>query len=292
MPIYRSSPSRKKSKSKRKRRKSRRFSHPSVAVFDPRRLLPDTPKTRAPARRPARKRRRSLLKHLTANWNSSHLFALLLFLTALTAIGYSFIDLQFYVYSAEIENNRYTADRDIIIKSGIYADSIFFVNPKEVAQKLSQLPHVQKATVEVGLPARVRIHLQEWEPVLIYQIQQNQRFWISEEGRVAPEAESRPELVRLIDDDQAVAIDDLHLNPDVVKAILRIHGALPEVKVFRYEAQRGLWFVSPEDWNVFFGPPTDMENKLILWEAIRKRLLQEERQVKLIDLRPKNPYWH
>lgn len=291
MPIYRSSPSRQKSSAKRKRSKSRRFSHPSVAVFDPRRLLPDSPKTQARVRKPARKRRRPFLKQLTAHWNSSHIFALILFLTAVAAIGYSFIDTKFYVYSAEIENNRYTADRDIIVQSNIYADSIFFINPKEVVGKLEQLPHVQKASVQAALPATIRIHLQEWEPVLIYQIH-NKRYWTSKDGRVAPEAEERSELVKLIDEEQAVAQDEQHVNPDIVKAILRIHNALPEVSIFRYQTPYGLWFVSPEGWRVYFGPPTDMENKIILWEAIRKRLLREEQQVHEVDLRPKNPYWN
>jgi cell division septal protein FtsQ len=253
--------------------------------------LPDTPKSKAPARKSARKRRKPFFKQLTAHWNSSHIFAFLLFLTAAAAIGYSFIDTKFYVYSAEIENNRYTSAQDILVNAGIYADSIFFIDPKEVAAKLEQLPHVQHASVQAMLPATIRIHLQEWEPILTYQIQ-GQRFWISEEGRVAPEAEPRPELVRLIDEEQAATEDEQHLNPDIVKAILRIHNALPEVAVFRYQPLKGLWFVSPEGWLVYFGPPTDMENKIILWEAIRKRLLREEQQVHTVDLRPKNPYWN
>ncbi|NOZ48709.1 MAG: FtsQ-type POTRA domain-containing protein [Chloroflexi bacterium] len=284
--FYRSSP--KRSRARPKRKKKRRFLHPSVAVLDPRRLLPDPPPARQNQGK-TRAKHKARSHSLAAFWNLSHYCALLILLAALFGLGYTLIDSAFYVYFPDVETNRYTRAEDVINFLRIYDSSIYTIDPQEIATRLEQLPHVQTATVQTALPARLHIQLQEWEPVLIYKLH-NQQYWVSPEGRVAPEAEPRA-LVVLTDEEQAVAIDDQHLNPDVVNAVLRIHQALPEVKSFRYQEPLGLWFASPEGWVVYLGSPDRISQKIALWETVRKRILEENLQVTLIDLRYRLPTW-
>lgn len=285
---YRSSPKR----SPRKRKRKRRFRSPSVAVFDPRRLLPDpTPAAQRPRRAKKRRKRQSWLQIIRSTWDASHYFALVLALLALMACLWIGISPTFYVYSPVIEGDHYTPHQHVIDTMQVDGMSAFFIDPNELKTQLEeQLPHVQQADVRLTFPARLTVQLQEWEPELLYRLSTGQ-YWANQAGNVAPVADDRP-LPELIDLEQAVSIDSRHIQPDVVKAVLQIHKALPEVKTFRYEEQQGLWFVSPEGWVVWMGEPARINRNLALWEQLRKRFLQEGRDLQLIDLRYQRPRVH
>jgi len=282
--FYRSSPQR--SRRRPKRKKKRRFWTPSVAVFDPRRLLPDAPPDAPPGRRRKRRRKtRAILQ--TAHWNLSHYTAILLLLAGVVALGYISIDASFYVYSPDITNNRYTSEEQILRTMKINGTSIFFVNPQALEEQLTHLGHVQSATVRTELPGRLYVQVQEWEPVLIYKVN-GRSWWVSTEGRVAPVADDR-ELIVLEDIAAALPIDEKHINPDIVAAVQHIHRSLPETTNFHYDDQQGLWFTSPENWIVKLGWPDDIAAKIALWEDTRDRLLRENQEVQIVDLRYRIP---
>ncbi|HEY54498.1 MAG TPA: FtsQ-type POTRA domain-containing protein, partial [Caldilineae bacterium] len=199
MPRYhRSGPAHVGPTSVRKRRSSKkRFSRTSIAVLDPRKLF--SPKQTPTPRTRRKAPRQSLLRRLYASrdWHFSHALALVLLVAALFATGYGFLSNDFWVYSAIVSNNRHTSSEEIYREAGIDNFSVFFIDPRQVVERLKQLPHVQDARVQVRLPAQVRIQVKEREPIILYQIQ-GDSHWIDAEGVIMSAVEDRTDLVKLI----------------------------------------------------------------------------------------------
>lgn len=222
-------------------------------------------------------------------WHSSHYAAFLLLLTTIAALVYTFRSFDFFVYAADIENVRYTASTEAYQQAGIDGKSIFFIDPAAVRERMLALPHVREAEVSVALPAKILITLQEREPVVLYQVQ-GDSMWIDRTGFISPAADQRQGLVKLVDD-AAAASQDGTIDPALLDAVRRITQNLPEVSTFRYQAPFGLFFFSPEGWQVNLGSAERMEEKLATWEAMRRDILQEGAPAQLVDLRYDRPYW-
>ena len=280
-------------KTANKRRRQKRFALTSLAVLDPRKLTAaksgsagakTTTGSTESIQGVGKKRERDRL------WHGSHVLAVLLMLAAFGFFIYAFLTPNFYIYRADVENARYTSAAQVFTTAKIDRWSIFFLNPTVIAERVAQLPHVRSADVSLSLPARVRIILQEREPVLLYQVQA-ERFWVDAEGAVAPAADDRQNLLKLVDDDTGAKTDSTHLDTTLLLAIQNVSRNLPQVTTYRYQAPYGLFFISPEGWRVYLGSAERMEMKLAIWNSIRKRLLDEQLAVQEIDLRYEHPYW-
>ena len=215
---------------------------------------------------------------------------MLLALASIAALVYGFSDNGFYVYSADIQGARYTSSEQVYEQSGLAGFSVFFIDPAVIRQRIETLGHVQTADVTVKLPAEVTIHIVEREPAILYQIQA-QSYWVDAEGVVAPAAEERDGLIKLVDDAGSARLDDGHLDPAILQAVRHITQNLPLVTTFRYQEPYGLFFFSPEGWRVYLGGAERMDSKLAAWDAIRRRILTEKAPVQEVDLRYERPYW-
>ncbi len=277
---------------KRRKRQSsgKRFDRTSIAVLNPRRLFSGnkTASTRIKRRSP----KTSLIRRMYASrsWNFTHATALFLVVGALFAIAYGFLSIDFWVYSADVSNNRFTSSDQIYTQAGVHGFSAFFIDPNEVSGQLKQLPHVQNAYVRLRLPSDVHIQVEEREPTILYQIQGDSN-WIDNEGVIMAAVEERSGLVKLIDDDKGGMLDERHIKPGLHQAIQHVTSTLPEVKTFRYQEPFGLFFISPEGWRVYLGSTDDMDTKLATWEAIRTKILRENRSIQEVDVRYERPHW-
>lgn len=262
----------------------------SIAVLDPRKLISE--KSASAPRTKRKAPQQSIVRRLYASrdWHFSHALALTLLVAALFATGYGFLSDGFWVYSAIVSNNHHTSSEEIYRVADIHGYSVFFIDPAQVEEQLRQLPHIQDASVQVRLPAQVRIQVKEREPIILYQIQ-GDSYWIDAEGVIMSAVEDRAGLVKLIDDDQGGMSDERHLKPGLLQAIQHVTGRLPEVKTFRYQEPFGLFFISPESWRVYLGSTDNMEAKLATWEAIRAKILQNNYSVREVDVRYDRPYW-
>ncbi|MCP4166764.1 MAG: FtsQ-type POTRA domain-containing protein [Chloroflexi bacterium] len=266
---------------------NRRYDSPSVPVLSPRRLFSGKRKV---TRTRKTQRFAWLNRAKQRSWHISHFAAMFLLIVAITATIYVFASIDFWVYSAHVEYNRYTPAHQIYKQAGIHGYSIFFVNPGKVRERLIALDHVRDAVVAAQLPASVRIRLIEREPSIQYQVL-GERRWIDEEGYITPAADDREGLIELIDNDSAASKDGRTIDVEVLRAIQHITKRLPQVTTFRYQQPFGLYFISPEGWQVYLGAADAMDDKLANWESIRKRVLQERTDVNEVDLRYERPYW-
>ena len=298
---YRSSPDHRPAQPPPKRRpsaprpRSHRFGLPSLPVLNPRLLLGSRRRPAAPtaAARPApRQRAGQRIRRWLAEraWNLSHAGAGLMLALGVAGLIAVFTSLDFYVYQAEIAKTRYLTPAALDQQAGIDRFSIFFLRPAAISQRLSQLPTIRSATVRLSLPNRVRITVVEREPVLLYQVQGETR-WADAEGALMPAADTRSDLVKLIDDSNSAQFDPQHIDPALLLAIRRITRDLPQIDTFRYQEPFGMYFFSPEGWRVLLGQAENMDAKLLAWAALRQDLLRQKAAVQEVDLRFQHPYW-
>lgn len=289
MPTYHSTESSRGRSSKRKRKNTRRrnFEFTTPALLTPglfRRHSAETPIRHRPS--PGRQVWRAVM---TRRWHPSHYVAFLVLLAAAATLVYTLQSFTFFVYAAEIENARYTDSGEVYAQAGVDGQSIFFVDPAAIRARMLDLPHVRAAEVSVAFPAKVQITLQEREPVVLYQVQGESR-WIDREGFISPAADQRQGLVKLVDD-AAAASQDGDIDPALLDAVRRITQNLPDVSTFRYQEPYGLFFFSPEGWQVNLGSAKRMDEKLAMWEAMRRDILKQGASPQLVDLRYERPYW-
>ena len=62
------------------------------------------------------------------------------------------------------------------------------------------------------------------------------------------------------------------LSEDMVVAILTVVDRLPAGAVIKYDAEHGLNWRDPGEWDVYFGDDQDMEMKLVVYDAIYDHL--------------------
>jgi cell division septal protein FtsQ len=241
----------------------------------------------ASARKPARKRKRkdSYLSKLVRSWGFSHYVAILLIAISLAGLAFLFTDARFQATTPVVSGTEYL-DADLILKqANLDGKNIYTIDPAVIAKQISTfMPQVKKVKVRLGLPNMVAITITERQPVLIYG-RGNQSLWADKEGHLFAITTDLNTLPVLVDEDGTASPDGKHLNPGIWEAMREIASSIPDIHEFHYRDVYGLFFISPEGWRVYLGSDGDMQQKLAMWQAIRKQLLKENRQVKAIDLR-------
>ncbi|GAB4567787.1 MAG: hypothetical protein Kow0047_20200 [Anaerolineae bacterium] len=229
-------------------------------------------------------RRWGLRRVITHSRRDGHWISLLVLLLCLGLLAICFGSYRFYVYEADIRGNRLLPREKIYEISGLEGYSIFWINPREVATRLESSPYIREAEVDIGLPDRVQIYVQEREPIILWE-QQGGAFWVDRDGVVMEPITELPTLIHLEDEQGEAGIGPQLVHPAIPKAIQSIHQLLPEVRAFYYNGRHGLQFTTPEGATVYLGSPADLEYKVRLFEAVRRQILEEGRSATLIDLR-------
>ncbi len=272
-------------------RKRKRFQASSISA-----LLPGTldkgrkrGQSQQTKRQPRRKRRSKFLARITARWEFSHYFAALLATIGLLGVFLLFTDPRFAVETPIVSGNQYTDTNEIISMAAVDHANIFTVNPDQITARLSLIPQIQEAHVRLGLPNRVSIDVMERAPMVLY-VREGEAFWVDMEGKIFPAAELTADLPVLLDDDNSASMDGKRLDPSLIQAITTLNASMPELTEFRYRRDYGLYFLSPEGWRVFLGDADHMTEKLLNWQSIRQQLIQQGRQIEIVDLRFNNVY--
>ena len=264
-------------------RKKKRFSATSLPVLSPKTLQKGKSKRKKKA---SRTRNASAFKKLSRSWNFSHYIAIMLIGTSIAAIIFLLTDVTFQATTPQIRGNSYLSSEQILQQAHLDGQNIYLIDPADVSRRLDTfLPQIKRARVRLGLPNQIIIQIDERKPVLAY-TDGSQSLWADAEGRLFPiTIEESNALPTLIDEDGSASIDGKHLTPGIWQAVQEISANIPEIKKFYYRDVYGLFFISPEGWRVYLGNGNDMESKLAMWQAIRQQLLQENREIKSVDLR-------
>ncbi len=293
----------------RRRRKGRRRRSPTfdVAVVQPRGQAQGG--RSVPRSRPAGQRKldsRSKARERTARaeapgrprtgWRTfwMRLPGLLLLAGLVAVLVYLSTDGRFFVYDyrVQIVGVRHL-DADAIYRvSGVDKQHIFWIRPQEVARAIAQMPGVKAVRVGCGLPAQVAIEVEEREPVVMWRaVTQNRDWWLDEEGVVLPyhgDVQS-PEVIFVVDSSpRYLQVGDRITPEGVVQSVRQLAAALPGVRIFFYDADRGLSFTQQTaagQWPVYVGDGQDVRRKIQVVQALNDYLTAHGIQPRYVDVR-------
>lgn len=218
------------------------------------------------------------------DFNKTRGLGVIVFLAILWGFYAFFNQATFFVYNADITGNNILTTDEIFQASGVRNLSIFWVNAKNVQEKIEAMPGVKSAKVSVALPAHVRINIEERAPAVVWMVN-NKPQWVDADGVFL---EQKPTLAS----DSLLTIQDLEnryinqVNPTLIRAAQRIHLQKPDITKLFYTHDVGLIYLTPENWQVFLGEDdTDIGLKLQVAQSIREDLLAQGIAVQHIDVR-------
>lgn len=205
---------------------------------------------------------------------------------------YASTDAKFFVYTAQIVGGGHTGPQAIYEAAGVHEKNIFWVDPEQVAEEIMQLEGVKSVNVRCELPARVIIEVEEREPVVMWRAtSQGQDLWLDEKGRVLPYHGdvNSPEMVFVIDyGERHLQVGDAVSPEGIVQSILKLDAALPGVKIFFYQPDRGLSFnyqVNGGEWPVYVGTADDLVRKIQVLQTLTEYLLEQGIGPRYVDVR-------
>ena len=218
--------------------------------------------------------------------------ALVILVGLLGLVGYASVDARFFVYEARIRGAQHLAAHDIYRIAGVHEQSIFWIRPQQVAERIIQMDGIKAVRVRCDLPAQVYIEVEERQPVIMWRaLAQGRDWWLDEEGRVLPypgDIDS-PDMIFVVDASDRQLQTRGRLEPaSLVASVQQLAEALPEIRVFYYDPDRGLSFVQKVNggqWPVYVGTSDDLAYKIQVLQVLIQHLKTDGIVPDYVDVR-------
>ena len=239
----------------------------------------------------------------TSRWISLGLLSLCVYALVLTGLS-----LHFYLTLIPVEGVKSMPAAEIVAASGLAGSHVFAADPNVAAQRITELPGVISATVTLGWPNEVLIRIKEDSPIAIWQ-EGGRQFWITRNGRLIPSRSELTDLPVIISEmslvAEAVASADEESTPDtipqtslafvptnILEGVLQLQHLRPAVNQFYYRPSGGLSFDDEQGWRAYFGTGQDMQQKMVVYEAIVTELQARELTPEYISVsNQEKPYY-
>lgn len=186
--------------------------------------------------------------------------------------------------------------QDINAATALIGNPVVSIDPEEIENLLlSAYPQLAYVTVDVKVPADVRITALERQPVLSWQAGDTV-WWIDAEGFGFPATtDTGPTIAVIAQDLPEISTDDKSaelregrlkkVSPDLVNVVLRMSEEAPENTPLVYDNQRGFGWQDRRGWTVYFGKDTtDIDMKLRVYKVLWKRLKKAGIQPTMISV--------
>jgi cell division protein FtsQ len=207
-------------------------------------------------------------------------------------IAHASADAKFFVYEGRIVGARHSDAVEIYRTAGVHEQSIFWIDPQQVARRVIQLDGIRAVRVRCELPSRVIIEVEEREPAVMWRAGRQQRdWWLDGEGVVLPYHGdvNAPNTVFVVDSsDRELQIGDRIEPEGMAQSVLQLAQAVPGIRVFFYEPDRGLSFtqqVGGAEWPVYVGTSRDLARKIQVMQALTNHLQENEMRPRYVDVR-------
>ena len=202
-----------------------------------------------------------------------------------------FTSTRFFIYTAEIQGNIAVSAQEIYKTSGLDSQSIFWVDPLEVTNKISALPNIKSVTVSVTLPAQVAIEVVERRPELLWQTGETV-WWVDQEGTIVPPKQDLTGMLRIVDDENQPLQPGSQIDATIVEGAQTLQLLAPDVSVVRYSREKGLIAATPEGWPVYLGDGGEIKAKLVVLTELLVDLKERNITPAYIDMRdPMRPVY-
>ena len=218
------------------------------------------------------------------------LLAALILAGSIGAIIYASVAETFFVYEAQIVGSHYIDTDTIYQAARVHEQNIFWIQPDKVMERITELDGIKDARVHHDLPAQVLIEVEERKPVVMWRAQtQGRDWWLDEDGIVLTYPGVVSNTVFVVDSSERQLMPGDHIGPDgIVQSVLQLATALPEIRVFFYQADRGLSFVQKTargEWPVYIGDSRDLPHKVQVLQALTAYMVKHRIRPRYVDVR-------
>lgn len=200
---------------------------------------------------------------------------------------------EFFVYQAHVAGVHHLDASMIYQTAGIDEQNIFWIEPPKVADRIGQIEGVKRVQVHCRVwPAQVTIKVDEREPVILWRAQsQGRDWWLDEDGVVLPyhgDPQS-PDTVFVIDSSERhLKTGDRILPEGIAWSVRQWAAALPDIRIFFYEADRGLSFIQQingRKWPVYVGAGHDVSRQIQIVQALTEHFVGQNLYPLYVDAR-------
>lgn len=225
-------------------------------------------------------------------WQTA-LARLLVFLVLIglaAAIVYGAMAEEFFVYDAQILGLEHIQADTVYQESEVHEQNIFWLDPDDVAERVSKLVGIKDVHVRCILPAKVVIDVEERKPVVMWRSESlGKDLWLDPDGIVLPYHGVLTDTIFVVDATERTLKEGDRIEPEgVVQSVLQLDAALPEVEVFFFQADRGLSFtqrMGKDTWPVYIGNSGELPRKIQVLHALNDYLKEHKIRPRYVDLR-------
>jgi len=224
---------------------------------------------------------------------------------------------RWFVYAEDVHFHglTYLESKELYESASLSGLSTFWLAPETIRANILAHPYVVDSIVNVQVPTRVDIQVQEIRPIALWIGAEQEIFWLLEDG-TALEARGAidGDLMQIIDlklDAKDVKrLNQQAIDLDVLNSALALARHLPKLPNLRYNKHHGLHFHLSDDrtmgdertadnqivvetrLGVIWGDGYNFEIKLRNLEAARKLIAEGRVRPNTVDLRPlSRPYF-
>ncbi|NPV76582.1 MAG: FtsQ-type POTRA domain-containing protein [Anaerolineae bacterium] len=235
-----------------------------------------------------------------------------------SGIIYALLNMSFFqISNPQIEGNQRVTAADIEAVLSVQGMPIVQFDPQAARLALANSFHELKDIhVQLSIPARLKIHVSERQPLIEWQ-HGDQPRWIDAEGVLfsprgdggsllvvqsnttpplqkavaAPVEEERADLLKKEEAVQGPVYEKL--DRDLLDAILKMSSIMPQGTVLVYSGEQGLGWLAPEGWQVYVGAWLDnLDTKLKVYSALVDYLNRQGIRPMLISIaQPNAPFY-
>ena len=257
------------------------------------------PQERAQRSRPAARKRTSAEAQpaqaparVAASSLGLRLGVLLLLGLLIAAVVHGSTDARFFVYQAGVIGARHLNAEGIYQAAAVHEQNIFWIDPASVAERIARLDGVKTVRVRCALPAVVTIEVEERQPRVLWRaIKQERDWWLDEEGFILPyhgDAQAG-ETLFVVDASPRELDYGQRIQPEgIVASVIQLATALPDNRIFFYDAERGLSFRQKgngEEWPVYVGSSEDLDHKIQVMLTLTAHLEANNITPRYVDVR-------
>ncbi len=222
---------------------------------------------------------------------ASRTTALLVAVGLVAVLALAFVSDSYYVYEITVQGNSLVSAEEILEQTQLEGYSIFFIDPRQAEERIELLPDVREAKVELSLPNRMVVLVQERKARAVWQTGE-QRHGVDEDGLIVSlRGQAEPAIVITDLDSTALRPGD-RLETQAIAAAEEYQRLLSGVSNFEYSAQNGLSYRNGDGWQVCLGDGNSAALKVAIVDALVQQLTAQGATVESIDVRfPESPLY-
>ncbi|WP_110514630.1 cell division protein FtsQ/DivIB [Herpetosiphon llansteffanensis] len=235
---------------------------------------------------------RTILRSMLMN---GKLLALFLLLASIGCLIFVFRSPAFVVGNLEIEGNRSVDATTISQLADLQGRSIWDIDPAAVAARIGQNPYVATATVQLRIPARVLVRVQERQAAVVWNVG-GTNYEVTAGGEVLGLATSITTATLIIYDTRTIPISaGSYIDTDALNLAQTLYLRIPkelgwQPTRYEWDPYYGLSVYNDTKQAVFgrlAGEPISLDRKL----ATLQQVQTSDTAWIFIDLRPEKPYY-